>query len=164
MWHRHTGSLTAGLRWHLNSSRFQSSAWDLHLELVFPLQVNLTSRCKRLHPDITSAKCAIRNPLMTRPMWRTFRDALVCKYMFNVCNGGGLFVGLSKVHQFSAFTGGFIVVSANLFARPCLRSRVESAAAPPCRQRAVCSSQRILQEDLTSGGSAQAAAESGEQV
>lgn len=55
--------------------------------------------------------------------------------------GGGLFVGLSKVHQFSAFTGGFIVVLANLFTHLCLRSSVESAATPPYRQRAVCSSQ-----------------------
>lgn len=45
--------------------------------------------------------------------------------------GGGKFVGLSKVHRLSAFTGGFTVVSANLFTNPCLQSSVEIAAKQP---------------------------------
>ena len=53
---------------------------------------------------------------MTWPYWHTFRDVLVCEYMLHVCYGGCSSreeeeegkegeEGLSKVHQFSAFTG-----------------------------------------------------------
>lgn len=131
IWHQHQ-LLGSGFTWHLKLNLCPTVVSHLHLESVLwpcylppsgempGLRSHDNSRCTCflvLTTHVIKYTITKQHHFMTWPRWDTFRDALVCTYVLHGCYGercsregrkeagrGFCFVGLSKVHHFSAFT------------------------------------------------------------